>query len=93
MISICLSIFADGQLKVVYGLFFKLASRYRDDIFGSSGFYNLHLQSVCLAALWAFVAVYWISKMSKSPASDAASALLGAAFGGIFGFWLHSPGL
>ena len=90
-VSLCLSVFADRQLKVIHDLFFQLAWRAHGGILVDLGFYDLHLQSVAWAVLWASVAVFWMSRILKSPASHVLLAFLGAAIGGILGFWLDFP--
>ena len=90
-VSLCLSVFADRQLRVIHDLFFELAWRAHGGILADLGLYELHLQSVALAVVWASVAVFWMSNMLKSPTAHVLLALLGAALGGILGFWLSGP--
>jgi hypothetical protein len=66
-ISLCLTVFADRQLKVIQGLFSELAWRAHGGILLDLGFFDLHLQSVAWAMLWASIAVFWMSKILRSP--------------------------
>jgi hypothetical protein len=96
VISLCLSVFAERQLKVIYDLFFGLMSRAHDRTFGWLGTSGLDLTSAAWAALWAVLSVVWIYELlkdRKSATPHVAIALLGACIGGIVGFWLDTPSL
>jgi len=83
-------VFTDRQLKVIQGLFSELAWRAHGGILLDLGFFDLHLQSVAWAMLWASIAVFWMSKILRSPLSHVVVAILGAALGGVVGFCLDA---
>ena len=54
------------------------------------GFFDLHLQSVAWAMLWASIAVFMDVKDTAISPVARVVAILGAALGGVVGFWLDA---
>jgi hypothetical membrane protein len=90
-VSVCLSVFAERQFKVIANLLADLGWRHDHDVLWNSGSIGICLVGLAWAILCGGFALVLTSRFRSSTYADVLAAFFGAAIGGLVGVWLDAP--